>query len=111
MSKRQSRAEKKFKAVLADETVCVIQTPAGNWKVPRGVFAELVTNAWCEPLTKRVAGVRPGFGVAITGSEYYAEQLERPAVSPVVRTFSQLIERMSVFNLRGLPSAELPQKR
>jgi hypothetical protein len=97
----KSKSSRKFNKILkADPACCVIQTKAGNWKVLRGQFRELLTLAAFVRVAERVAKVRDGFHVVIESNGFSAQRVGA-VVGPKIWTNAQLIEQHAIYATEG----------
>jgi hypothetical protein len=116
LSKRQSRASKRFKAILnSDPSAAIVDTPAGAWKIPRTLFPQLFKlSAPCFiRLSDRVAKVADGYAVNISEQGFYARKVDDGKWQRFfrIKTNSQTMIERSVYNMRGIPSLHTPEKR
>src|SRR5262245_4863993 len=93
---RVNRAERKFKRALQEEpNICIVITPAGNWKIPTPQFPMLIRLAPFIRIGKRLAKLRDEFKIQITDDGFFAEHKVRPKVSARIFTIAQLLQRES----------------
>lgn len=107
-----SRARKKLRRILSsDPTICIIKTAAGNFRTHRNWFRELVNLPWCLQLDSRIATVADGWTVIIDEAGFQAFRSERPAVTPSIRTNSQVIEHWYIYATEGRVLSPLERQR
>ena len=107
-----SRARKKLRRLLnSDPTICIIRTPAGNYRTHRNWFSELCNLPWCERIDSRIATIKDGWTVIIDDTGFQAFRSDRPAVGPSIRTNSQVIEHWYIFATEGRVLSPLERQR
>jgi hypothetical protein len=100
--RQKSRSSRKFKSILkSDPNVCVIKTRAGNWKVLKAQFRELVTLSAFIQIADRIAQVRDGFHVVIEANGFSAYRTIDGPTGPSLWTNAQMIEQHAIYDVRG----------
>lgn len=99
---RLSRSERSIKAILKAEPECaIIKTPAGNWKIYRYQFGELMTLEPFVQVADRVGRVRDDFRVVIERNGFTAVRRFPARPSAPMGTFAQLIEAHAIKSHKG----------